>query len=333
MIFGIGTSLIFLNPKLSSNEIFPYYALALPLFNYSKRIILIIFVILLFGIINQIIFNDSRSVINAIQIAVLLATLYAVQTMCIIELRLISKIFNIFILMHLSICIFQYIYPESMNLSYWFFSSRESQVEQLLLRSAVVGLGPEPAYVASLLCGMLLFSILLNGFNFLIISMVVIQLFLLKSVVGYILFFIIFNFFILKFKKYKYLIIMVIITLISLFSGLMERLSIYISNVYTMGSIFSAEVSTGSTRLANLRESLELIISFPGIGFSPFGAISYAMHGSIFASIIILAMFKIKINALEFMVGLAVFIFFGPILIWPMYYLLTPYFLNSISKK
>ena len=345
-IFAIGTCAIFFNPMNFNNEIYPYFVLSYFLGRNNIFVFLIPLLVMPIMLIWFMIDNNPRVLIDGLAIAISLSALVKFSSYSPLEKQKICDLFIAFLYINLVIIFLQFLYEPIQSLTYSFFSGREASLglQALARNNAVTGLAGEPAYGSALLVGIL--SIILTQSSqrrLLAILAVALSLLFLKSVTGIIFFILVVGYWFLfessqvrrKLTAWITGIIFLIgISYIGYYAYQTEILSRLIDFIVLLSdgrNIQEAEDHFGSARIGAVIYSFSNLIhlsygtNYSLIGYLNIFLISPVIPVTLFFSVNRLCGGKFW----RFVCGFVFASISGPILAWPLYWLL---FKNLQSK-
>ena len=154
---GLATCLIFFNPIHFNNEIFPYWLLFLPLIFKSVPTFIFCLTILSLGLVNYLLYPESRAIIDGLSILSAYLGLYIYNSLNEGEKKSLCDTFIVFIILTFIVMIFQKFNPQFHDFVLEIFSSRHDLSLFYIKRNgAVTGLSPEPAYGSAMIIGLML---------------------------------------------------------------------------------------------------------------------------------------------------------------------------------
>jgi hypothetical protein len=324
---GLATCLIFFNPFHSNNEIFPFWLLFLPLI--FKRLPVFIFCLttLSLGLLNYLLYSESRAIIDCLSIISTFIGLLIYSSLNKEEKRSLCNIFIIFIILTFIVMIIQKFNPQFHDFILELFSSRNDLSSYYIKRNgAVTGFSPEPAYGSAMITGLMLILFLNHRLSNYIYILILIELYLFRSITG-IIYFIYTSVIIAStdlkiFLKHKYLLLALLVLFGFFFRddflSFINRPKLFIDILFSGGSLVEAESIFGSSRLINVLDAFKLFDPSYSTGFSPFAVFSNLSHTFLIPVIILLIYASANGNIRNIILSLPYLIFGGPVLLWPL---------------
>ena len=345
-VFAIGTCAIFFNPMNFNNEIYPYFVLSYFLGRNNIFVFLIPLLVVPIMLIWFMIDNNPRVLIDGLAIGASLSALVKFSSYNPLEKQKICDIFIIFISVNLGIIFLQFLYEPIQAFTYSFFSGRESSLglQALARNNAVTGLAGEPAYGSALLVGILSIILTQSSQNRLLaILAVALSLLFLKSVTGIVFFILIVGYWFLFEPSQARSKLTARITGIIFFIGIsyigyyayqtvvFSRLIDFIVLLYDGRNIQAAEADFGSARISAVIPSfLNLIHLSYGTNYSLIGYLNVFLMSPIIPVTLFFSVNRLGRGKFwRFLCGFVFASISGPILAWPLYWLL---FKNLQSK-
>jgi hypothetical protein len=345
-LFAVGTCAIFFNPLHLSNEIYPYFVLSY-LFGRNN---VFVYLIPLLGISILLMWymmdGEPRVIIDGLALSCSLSALVKFSGFSTVEKQKVCDIFIIFIYVNLGIILLQSLYEPVQSLTYNLFSGREPSAGLIALsrNNAVTGLAGEPAYASALLVGIL--SVILtqsrNG-RLAAILAVTLSILFLKSITGIVFFTLVIGYWFvfeyngLRSKFSVFLIGIPVLTVISYAiyiayqSDVFERLISFIVMLSDGTSVKESEKTFGSARIGAVIDSFTKIMHFNySTNYSLIGYLNIFLMSPLIPFSLFFTINRLgRGNFWKFMCGFGLATISGPILSWPLYWLL---FENLKSK-
>lgn len=329
---GATTCLMFFNPFDGIHEVFPYWAILSPLLIRNINALIFILIILCLGFINYVFYWEFRAIIDSLEIISTFLGVYIYGLLNNEEKSKLCNIFIIFIYLSFVVMVIQKINPQFHDFILHFFSSRDALSSFYIERNgAVTGLSPEPAYGASMIVGFSLILFLNDRLSNFIYFLVLIELYLFRSITG-IIYFIYLTLIVAQanFKNFlqKKRILLTIFLLFSIlfkndFLNFINRPFLFFEMLFSSGSLLKAEAIFGSQRLINAYDSFLFFNPIYSTGFSPFAVLSYLSHSVLISVFFLLIYFATKEPSKNFFLSLPFLLFGGPTLSWPLQALLV----------
>jgi hypothetical protein len=323
---GVTTCLMFFNPLSLNNEIFPYWLL-LPSLLF-KNVFAFIFcsTTLSIGLVNYFVYPESRAIIDSLSLICLFLGLNIYSSLNNEGRRSLCNVFIIFIILTSIVMLIQKFSPQFHNFILGLFSSRENLASFYIERNgAVTGFSPEPAYGSAMIVSLMLILHLNHKLNRFIYALILLELYLFRSITG-IVYFIYISLIILladykKFIEYKYILLIFTVVFAVLFSNdfliFIYRPVLFFKEFFSSGNLIDAESIFGSHRIVSVFYSIKLYIQGYTTGFSPIAVFSNLCH-TILIPIIILLIYASPNVSKNFFLCLPFLFFGGPTLMWPM---------------
>ena len=338
-VFAIGTCAIFFNPMNFHNEIYPYFVLSYFLGRNNIFVFLIPLLVIPIMLIWFMIDKNPRVLIDGLAIAASSSALFKFFSYSPLQKQKICDLFITFLYINLVIIFLQSLYEPIQSLTYSFFSGREAShgLEALARNNAVTGLAGEPAYGSALLVGIL--SIILTQSNqrrLLAILAVALSLLFLKSVTGIIFFILVVGYWFLfessqvrsKLRKWITGILFLIgISYIGYYAYQTEVLNRLIDFIVLLSdgrNIQEAEDNFGSARIgAVIRSFSNLIHLSYGTNYSLIGYLNVFLISPLIPVTLFFTINRLGRGKFwRFLCGFVFASISGPILAWPLYWLL-----------
>ncbi|MDB2554213.1 hypothetical protein N9X74_02415 [Porticoccaceae bacterium] len=345
-VFAIGTCAIFFNPMNFNNEIYPYFVLSYFLGRNNIFVFLIPLLVMPIMLIWFMIDKNPRVLIDGLAIAASLSALVKFSSYSPVQKQKICDLFITFLFINLIIIFLQFLYEPIQSLTYRFFSGREASLglQALARNNAVTGLAGEPAYGSALLVGLL--SIILTQSSqrrLLAILAVALSLLFLKSVTGIIFFILVVGYWFLfessqvRRKRAAWItgiIFLIGISYIGYYAYQTEVLSRLIDFIVLLSdgkNIQEAEDDFGSARIGAVIYSFSNLIHLSyGTNYSLIGYLNVFLISPIIPVTLFFAVNRLGRGKFwRFLCGFLFASISGPILAWPLYWLL---FKNLQSK-
>jgi hypothetical protein len=315
--------------QIKGHEIFPYYVICIFFINlklYSKKTTVIYAIPFVLLFIAFIALNNFYA-LTLLEILIPFYTLISFNKLPEDRKILFAKALLFFISLILLLIIYQFFFPESINYIYEYFLVRK--YSYLNLNGRVIGIAPEPAYMASWLLGaLILISIYLKEIkNFLYVF--TLPFFLaLGSISG--IGFLFIMLLVVNIKKFSYLIFIISIFILLIFVGndyvANRLLDAYKNFDISLGilNLFKIDSALGSYRLQTLIEPLSsfnfatnnLSNSLKIKGYSIFSNLYYICSPLHIISLLFLL--KLKKNSF-WLISFLAFLAYGPMLNWLLY--------------
>lgn len=338
-VFAIGTCAIFFNPMNFNNEIYPYFVLSYFLGRNNIFVFLIPLLVMPIMLIWFMIDKNPRVLIDGLAIAISLSALVKFSSYSPLEKQKICDLFITFLYINLVIIFLQFLYEPIQSLTYSFFSGREASLglQALARNNAVTGLAGEPAYGSALLVGIL--SIILTQSSqrrLLAVLAVALSLLFLKSVTGMIFFILVVGYWFLfesntvrtKLSGWLVGILFLIVISYAIYtayqSEVFDRLISFIVMLSDGSSVQESEKSFGSARIGAVVYSYSNIIHFNyGTNYSLIGYLNIFLMSPIIPFTLFFTINRLGRGKFwRFMCGFVLATISGPILVWPLYWLL-----------
>lgn len=328
---GLATCLMFFNLFSLSNEIYPYWILFLPLL--FKNIPAFIFCLITFslGLANYLIYPESRAIIDSLSVISTFLGLYIYSSLNNEEKRSLCDVFIVFITLTFIVMVIQKFNPQFHNFILEIFSSRHDLSSFYVKRNgAVTGFSPEPAYGAAMIVGLMLILFLNHRLSHFIYILILIELYLFRSITGLIYFayltLIIFSQDFKMFLRNKYILVFFFIFSFIFFSNdlllFINRPVLFINTLFSTGNLIETESIFGSQRFINVFDGFKLFNPYFSTGFSPFAVFSNLSHSFLIPVIILLIYVSANRTKKNIILSLPFLIFGGPVLLWPLQALL-----------
>ncbi len=324
---GLATCLIFFNPFSLNNEIYPYWILFLPLLFKNVPVFIFCLTIFLLGMANYLIYPESRAIVDFLSLISSFLALYVYSSLSTEEKKSLCDVFIVFIILTFIIMMIQKINPQFHDFILKTFSSRHDLSSFYIKRNAAVtGFSPEPAYGAAMIVGLMIILFLNHRLSNFIYILILIELYLFRSITGLIYFTYLTLIISLKdfkkFLKYKYYLVFFLTFSIIFFRNdflfFVNRPLLFINTLFSNGNLIESESIFGSYRLINVVESFKLFNPYYTTGFSPFAVLSNLSHSFLIPVIILLIYFSANRRKKNIILSLPYLIFGGPVLIWPL---------------
>jgi hypothetical protein len=338
-LFGAGTCAIFFNPLHLFSEVYPYFVLSY-LFGRNN---VFVYLIPLLGISIMLMWymtdSNPRVIIDGLVISCALSALVKFSSFSTAEKQNVCDIFIFFIYVNLAVIFIQYLYEPVQSLTYSLFSGREPSagLQALTRNNAVTGLAAEPAYGSALLVGILSVILTQSNHGRLAATLAVaLSLMFLKSISGMIFFVLVigyWSFFGSNTLRSKFSGLLIGIPMLTVMSyamyiayqsGVFDRLISFIIMLSEGNSVQETEKSFGSARIGAVVYSFTKILhssyttNYSLIGYLNIFLISPIIPFSLLFTINRLGRGKF----LRFMCGYVLAAISGPVLLWPLYWLL-----------
>jgi hypothetical protein len=126
LYLGISTCLIFFNPFHLHNEIFPYWFFLFPFLLDNVIASLLLSLIFIFGLINHLFFPESRALLDALSLSLLLNALYIYSRLNKKQLQILCNLFKLFIILSGFVMLLQKASPNFEDFIIHYFSGREN---------------------------------------------------------------------------------------------------------------------------------------------------------------------------------------------------------------
>jgi hypothetical protein len=315
--------------EIKGHEIFPYYVICIFFINlnlYSKMTTVIYAIPLVLLFIVFVALNNSYA-LTLLEILIPFYTLISFNKLTEDRKILFAKALLLFSFLIFLLIAYQFFFPKSIDYIYEYFLVRK--YSYLNLHGRVIGIAPEPAYMASWLLGaLILISIYLKGIkNFLYVFTLPFFLAIGSiSGIGFLFIMLLVE----NIKKFSYLIFIIFIFILLIFVGndyvanrLLDAYKNFDINLGIL-NLFKIDSALGSYRLQTLIEPLSsfnfatnnLSKSFEIKGYSIFSNLYYIcspLH-------IISLLFLLKFRKNSFwLISFLAFLAYGPMLNWLLY--------------
>lgn len=324
---GVATCLMFFNPFGMRNEIYPYWLLFLPLLFKSIPAFIFFLTTLSLGLFNYLLYPESRAIIDSLSVISTFIGLYSYRSLDGGAKKKLCDVFIVFIILTFIVMIIQKCNPQFHDLILDIFSSRHDLSSFYMKRNgAVTGFSPEPAYGAAMIVGLMIILFLNHRLSNFIYILILIELYLFRSITGLIYFTYLTLIISLKdfkkFLKYKYYLVFFLTFSIIFFRNdflfFVNRPLLFINTLFSNGNLIESESIFGSYRLINVVESFKLFNPYYTTGFSPFAVLSNLSHSFLIPVIILLIYFSANRRKKNIILSLPYLIFGGPVLLWPL---------------
>lgn len=337
----LGTCLIFFNPFNLGNEVLPYYLLTIFFVPLRIKDYLISVFLLIAAVIWSIYYPSFRVFIDPIMV---ISTIFAFRFFNDLDEKEKGVFLNFikyFIFFNTIVCIAQNYSDFFQILAYSFFSGRDYTAGVSFLDRGVTGLAPEPAYGSAMIIGLALIHSAFYRPTILFLGAVTLTIYLQSSISGVAFFLLFLSFIFLRYfydvtrsislrtLTTIYILIAVIIIIylsqldFSLIIQNLTRLISFIEFISEEGNILKAEEQTGSVRLILIYLSFaDLIHTDYAPGFSYFGYLNRIFATPLISLIVLLYLLYTYKISLSYLIVLLFGFLAGPVLIWPLYYLI-----------
>ena len=338
-LFAVGTCAIFFNPLHLWNEVYPYFVLS---YLFGRNNVLV-YLIPLLGMSIMLMWyiadSNPRVIIDGLALSCVLTALVKFSSFSILEKQKVCDIFIVFIFVHLAVIFVQFLHEPFQSLTYSLFSGRDSSAGLVALsrNNAVTGLAGEPAYASALLVGILSVILTQSSYGRMpVILAVAVSLLFLKSITGMIFFTLVigywflFEFNAVRSKLSAWLVGIFFFTVISyaIYTAyqieVFDRLLSFIVMLYDGRSIQESEESFGSARIGAVIHSYSNIIHLNyGTNYSLIGYLNIFLMSPIIPFALFLTINRLgREKFWRFICGFVLAAISGPILVWPLYWLL-----------